>query len=192
MSQSSCLHSKRGVACTELHCGGKEAVHTAREAHDLQCGHLDHRACSIADVSLDQLDLVRICTAVLQGFRSSLFVFNEAQRRFTWNGERVDPPSMCSRTALSVAVQQVADAGTCCARIEHLARTMGDEEHVQGLVRRHLGRTLGAYLQHVRAWLVESVTPGPVRLRPLHLCCAEPAGCDSVVTSVYTVWVAGC
>ncbi len=154
VSQASCLHSKRmGSPTLSFTAEGAAAFTQACKAHDLQCGHLDQRAGSIAGVSLDQLDLVRVCTAVLQGFRSSLFEFNEAQRRFTWNGERIDPPSMCSRTALSVAVQQVADAGTCCARIEHLARTMGDEEHARGLVRRHLGRTLGAYLQHVRAWL---------------------------------------
>ena len=154
------LHSKRGrsptLSFTEE---GVAAFNHACKAHDLQCEGLDQRARSIPVVSLDQLDLVRACTAVLQGFRSALFAFNEAQRRFSWIGESVGPPSMWSREALGVAVRQVADAGTCCARIEHLASVMGDEEHARGLVRRHLGRSLGAYLRHVRAWLGGEMDP---------------------------------
>lgn len=134
---------------------GAAAFNRACNVLDLQFEHLDQTDAHTPGVSLDQLDLVRACTAVLQGFRSSLFAFNEAQRRFTWNGESAGPPSMCSRRALRVAVQQVANTGTCCARVEHLARVLGDEEHAQGLVRRQLGRTLGAYLQHVRAWLLD-------------------------------------
>lgn len=168
---ASSLHSKQvGSTTLSFTEEGVAAFNQACKVHDLQCGRLDQRARGILGVSLDQLDMVRACTAVLQGFRSSLFAFDEAQRRFSWIGESVGPPSMCSREALGVAARQVADAGTCCARIEHLASVMGDEEHARGLVRRHLGRSLGAYLQHVRAWLGGEIS----REDPRHAGTAAP------------------
>ena len=157
---ASCLHAQRlGSPALYFTEEGVAAFHRACCLCDLQPGASpDHSVICAPKSATDSLDLVCACAAVMQGFRSSPFEFCEEGQSFVWTGTTggSELRTMCSRRALAVSMRQVADAGTCCARIEHLAGALGDREHMRGLVRRQVGRALGAYLSHIRAWFADS------------------------------------
>jgi hypothetical protein len=132
---------------------GTAAFNRAVDAEERHVLALGFRPAKTSEV-VHETDILRSCMATLQGLRSHAFEFCEADARFSWHPAQRRLRS-CSSDCLAATMATFAQAGTCCARIEQVARayTEGRGSHADGHMCRSFGRTLHSYLQHVRLWI---------------------------------------